>query len=310
MEMSQRNFEATESQYRTQFKKWGPKWIKNCKVEDTEMLSILIEQRKSCRKESNVFEWGKLLEKEDVKKRVAKSIPNTLRRLELISGLNKLVEYTDFDAHWTGTGNQHKLPAQFVVRTPMEDQTSSFTHDLPFFQFERSICDRTSTSNPIPNVMVNAQLLTDQQTTPANALVLRQKSIDNVSQHYSSVGEIIFTTDTAALNALGSIIPCTIHWATVLGPPLYRQILHSAGNNFSGLSSFPVGQILQILKETTSLLKGAIEVGDLATMKAMLFNKSLRIEEFEYSNHDLQISLPRSHGGIKDWRLRGRKHAT
>ncbi|KAI1662010.1 hypothetical protein F4813DRAFT_96001 [Daldinia decipiens] len=281
--MIQRNFEATESQYRTQFKKWGPKWIKNSKVEDTEMLSILIHQRKSNGKESNVFEWGKLLDKGEVKKRVAKSTPNTLRRLELI-------------------GNHQKLPAQFVVRTPMEDCTFSFTHDLPFFQFERSICDRMSTSDLAPNVMANAQLLTDQQKTPANALILRQKSIEDISQYYSSRGEIFFTTNTTALNTLNCIIPCTIHQTTILGPPLYRQILHSAGNNFSGLSSFPVEQILQILRETTStdlyslilspsrhssrysarsiaqsLLKGAIETGDSATATAILSNKSLAI---------------------------------
>ncbi|KAF3068383.1 hypothetical protein GL218_08391 [Daldinia childiae] len=83
-EMIRRDFEATESQYRTQFKKWGPKWIKNSKVEDTEMLSIFIEQRKSDGKESNVFEWGRLLGEEELRKRVARSTPSTLRRLELI----------------------------------------------------------------------------------------------------------------------------------------------------------------------------------------------------------------------------------
>ncbi|KAI0851090.1 hypothetical protein F5Y00DRAFT_267803 [Daldinia vernicosa] len=282
-EMNRREFEATESQYRTQFKKWGPKWIKNSKVEDMEMLSVLVEQRKGDGKESNVFEWGKLLEKGEVKKRISKSTPNTLRRLELI-------------------GNP-KLPAQFVVRTPMEDRTFSLTHDLPFFQFEKAICDNTSASNLVPNMMVDPRLLTDQQAAPANALVLRQKSIEDASQYYSSAGEIILTTDTAALNALGSIIPCMVHQTPVLDPPLYRQILHSAGNNFSGLSSFPVEQILQILKATTStdlyplilspsrhssrysarsialsLLKGAIETGDSVTAKAILSNKSLAID--------------------------------
>ncbi|OTB14592.1 hypothetical protein K445DRAFT_23599 [Daldinia sp. EC12] len=286
-EMNQRNFQATESQYRTQFKKWGQKWAKNRKTEEMEMLSVLIEGRKLNGKESNVFEWGKLLKKEEVKKRTARSNPNTLRRLEL--------------------ENKQLLPRQFVVRTPTEDRTSLFTLDLPFFQLEKSICNGTLVSGILSNTGVNARLLTDQITVPENPLAIRQRSIEYAFKHIKLLDkpwrDPFLNTETAILNALSSIIPCHIHQTTVLGPPLYRQLLHSAGNNFAGLGSFPATQILQILNETTSvdlyalvlsplghsslysarsmaqsLLESAIHAGHSTTVKAILSSKSLAID--------------------------------
>ncbi|KAI1383620.1 ankyrin repeat-containing domain protein [Hypoxylon trugodes] len=261
-EMIRLNFQATLSQYRTQFRKWGTQWNKNHKSEDTERLSALVSHRKKVGKGSDVYEWGKLLPETEVRRLVTKGNPAMLQRLRIIND------------------GQQRLPKRWVVRTPLPDLTSSLTAGLPFFEVENS-------------------LLLPQVYNVDDALEVRQGDAEPSSQHSSSADPVFFTTNAAALNALNSIVPYPINQTCTTVTPLSRQVLHSTGNNFSALGSFPPGQLLQFLKQTAiaklypsilslshhstrsiaqSLLKGAIEIGDEVTLKAILMNKTLMID--------------------------------
>ncbi|KAI1406762.1 ankyrin repeat-containing domain protein [Hypoxylon sp. FL1857] len=277
---SRYNFHATESQYRTQFNRWGTEWNKNRKTTDYENLAILISHRRNCGKESVIYEWGKLLSKED-RKRIEKSNPKTLQRLRPI-----------------------------VVRTPIQDHPPGLADDLPSLQIEYFIYEQFL-SGPINHTSINPLLLGDRETIQSCAMEEAsglQSRVDQACQRLANIYPAFFATNTSVLNVLASVVPCLTYQERI-APQLYRQVLHSAINNFAGFGSCSSGQLLQFLNETSgtnlyplilpplgnstcsntyieyyirsiaqSFLKGAIEIGDAATTHAILSNNSLGIE--------------------------------
>ncbi|KAI2619217.1 ankyrin repeat-containing domain protein [Hypoxylon sp. NC1633] len=293
--MMEEGFVATEGQYRTQLRKWGPEWNKNRKSEDTEMLSVFIAHRKASGKESEVYEWGRLVPKDDIRKIIARSNPTMLMRLKLISD------------------SEQRLPKQLVIRTPMLDRTSELTFGLPFSTIDKAIL-ACSASPGITNT-INPQLLVNHPTALIHDIggssESLQQRVERVCQQLSSTRPTFFTRDARLLSTLDSILPRLTHQASGFGslmmqnvvhnlaPPLYRQVLHSAANNFSAVEWDRIKELVHFLKETTStnlyplilsspsystrsmaqsLLKAAVDIGDVATVKAILSSKCLAID--------------------------------
>ena len=232
-----------------------------------------------------------------------------------------------------------QLPRGITIRTPTSDITASFLIDLPFHVFEkhlqnviyRSGYQNWSVANSIagpstidPRVTlydgaVDGVLYGDGIAKPMEGLEIPERHPSLQISGTVHTTSDAWTPDSSIFTALKSVVPKSFAEANIprsftsspnnqlFTSSFHRQILFSVANNFAGLDSLPIMDLMLLLQRVTkqnlyqlvrcrrtyssraivqNLFKAAIDAGDARIVDVLIREnpKDIAVNDRSYSN--------------------------
>lgn len=277
---------ATKYHYEKIFRTWG--WTKNTPSHIWDKIAPNLYQRKSRGEEFEVFYYSEKVQDKQVL-RAMKSRPPARANAYLAMPIS--------------------LPNGVAVLPLPVDKTPTLIHGLPFHHFEACLRADNLAELPIRPVTsaVEIDLVNSVTSYPSIHQVPKTTSFHHLT---SAIAEAWHLNDRRikpleAVTFSGLLLRESPE-TSVISPdtqlytsPLHRQILFSIANNFAGLGSFSIEQVIQFLQNETSqtlywmircapgcyttraiahnIFRAAVEIGDAQLVRFVLHHENIGI---------------------------------